>query len=106
MVKIAVMGDAESIRGFAAVGLEIFPCDGTTDEVHLFRRLAAGDYGIIYVTDDLAQRLDKEIRKTEEQMLPAVIPIPGARGNTGLGMQRLKASVEKAVGSDILFNND
>ncbi len=27
MVKIAVLGDTESIKGFAAVGLDIYPCD-------------------------------------------------------------------------------
>lgn len=106
MVKIAVMGDTESIKGFAAVGLEIFPCDSADDEVPLFRRLASGEYGVIYITDDLALRLEKEIRKVEDQLLPAVIPIPGARGNTGMGLQRLKQSVERAVGSDIIFNND
>ena len=31
MVKIAVLGDTESIKGFAAVGLEIFPCDREED---------------------------------------------------------------------------
>ena len=38
-------------------------------------------------------------------MLPAVIPIPGVRGNTGIGTKRLSSFVEKAVGSDIIFND-
>ena len=36
----------------------------------------------------------------------AVIPIPGSRGSNGLGMSRVRANVEKAIGADILFNNE
>ena len=36
--------------------------------------------------------------------LPAVVPIPGISGNTGLGLRQVKRSVEQAVGSDILAN--
>ena len=39
-----------------------------------------------------------------KRQLPAVVPIPGLFGNTGLGMQQVKHSVEQAVGSDILAN--
>ena len=31
MVKIAVLGDTESIKGFAAVGLDIYPCDADAE---------------------------------------------------------------------------
>ena len=43
------------------------------------------------------------MKKQEEAMVPAVIPIPGVKGNTGLGIRRLSQSVEKAVGADIIF---
>ena len=39
-------------------------------------------------------------------MTPAVIAIPGVKGNTGIGISGVKKSVEQAVGSDILFSND
>lgn len=102
MHRVAVLGDMESIQGFAAVGLDIFPCDDAAEAPALFRRLTGGGYGVIYVTEALMEPLDREIRKTEEQMVPAVIPIPGVRGNTGVGARRLHEAVERAVGSDIL----
>ena len=39
-------------------------------------------------------------------MLPAIIPIPGVTGNTGMGIKMVKKSVEQAVGSDIIFNDN
>ena len=46
-----------------------------------------------------------EIARYQDQLLPAIIQIPGISGNTGDGVQGVKKSVEQAVGSDILFSN-
>lgn len=106
MVKIAVVGDADSIKGFACVGLDIYPCAPEREAaVQLLRRLAAGAYGIIYMTEAVFSVAGQEIRKYDEQLSPAIVPIPGLKGDTGVGMQRLRESVEQAVGSDIVFND-
>ena len=70
------------------------------------RRLASGDYAVIYITEALAAQIPHEIARYREQVLPAIIQIPGVSGNTGAGITGVKKSVEQAVGSDILFGND
>lgn len=104
MVNIAVIGDNESTKGFAAVGLQIHPCETADQAQAALKRLVSEGCGIIYITEEYAQALSKEISALDEALLPAVIPIPGVKGNTGIGVARLKNSVEKAVGSDIIFN--
>ena len=81
MYKIAVLGDRDSIYGFAALGL-----------------------AVVYITEALSAQLGPELERCRENLLPAVIPIPGVHGNTGMGIQMVKRSVEQAVGSDIIFN--
>ena len=54
----------------------------------------------------LAAELAHEISKYREQVLPAIIQIPGISGNTGAGVAGVKKSVEQAVGSDIIFSNN
>ncbi len=104
--NIAVIGDSESIKGFGAIGLDIFPCDNPEKAAQLFRRIADSEnYAVIYMTEELFALADKERKRYEERLIPAVIPLPGVRGNTGIGSKRLSAFVEQAVGSDILFNN-
>lgn len=105
MYKIAVLGDYDSIYGFAALGLATFPVSGTEEAAKELHRLAANQYGIIYITEGLAAKLKREIDKYKEQVLPAIILIPGISGNTGAGIEGVKKSVEQAVGSDILFSN-
>jgi V/A-type H+-transporting ATPase subunit F len=67
--------------------------------------LAESGYAVVYVTEALCGYIKEELEFYREKPLPAIIPIPGASGNTGLGMARVKKFVERAVGSDILSGN-
>ncbi len=106
MYSIAVMGDKDSVAGFGALGLETRFADEPAGCRKVFRQLASsGRYAVIYITEKAAAMIGDEIDKYNEAMLPAVIRIPGVSGNTGEGIMQVKRSVEKAVGSDIIFNN-
>ena len=70
----------------------------------LIRRLAEENYAVLYVTEALCAQIPEELDRLREAPLPAVVPIPGISGNTGLGLRQVKRSVEQAVGSDILAN--
>jgi V/A-type H+-transporting ATPase subunit F len=105
MHKVAVMGDYDSIYGFQALGLDTFPVTEKEESVRILRRLAGGEYAIIYITESLADKISAEIEKYKEQLTPAIILIPSVKGNTGAGVQGVKDSVEQAIGSDIVFGN-
>lgn len=106
MYRIAVIGDYDSIYGFATLGLETFPVSEPEYGAAQLKRLADGDYAVIYITEALAAELENEILKYREAMKPAIILIPGVSGNTGAGISGVKKSVEQAVGSDILFSGN
>ena len=97
MYKLAAMGDKDSIYGFASLGVNIFPVTDPVQAAHTIRRLADNGYGVIYITE-----IPDEIERYASKPLPAIIPVPGVRGNTGLGLANVSKFVEKAVGSDIL----
>ena len=92
MYKIAAMGDRDSIYGFASLGLSVFPEDDPQSASHKLKKLA----------EELAERISPEIERFKDSPLPAIIPIPGVAGNTGLGMREVSGYVERAVGSDIV----
>lgn len=106
MYKIAVLGDRDSIYGFAALGLDTFPVTDPADGARRLRDLAEGSYAVIYITEALAAQLEAEIDRYRNARLPAIILIPGVCGNTGAGIGAVKKSVEQAVGSDIIFNGN
>lgn len=103
MYKIAVLGPYDSIYGFATLGLETYPIEDAKQGAETLRRLADGEFAVIYITERLAAELSGEIARLRERILPAVILIPGISGNTGQGVEQVKKCVEQAVGSDIIF---
>ena len=105
MYKIGVMGDHDSIYGFAALGFDVFPVEGDEAKRKL-KELAESDYAVIYITEKLAKELHEQLDKYRDELLPAIIQIPGVSGNTGEGIRDVHLSVEKAVGSDILFEKE
>ncbi len=102
MYKIAVLGDRDSICGFACLGVETAVVYSENEIKGQFSRLVNENYGIIYITEYCADVLKDEISALESSVTPAVILIPGVKGNTGKGMENISRTVEKAVGSLIL----
>lgn len=100
MYKIAVIGDSDSISGFSAIGMAVYPVNDEDEALDRLTELSAGSYGVIFVTENVYGKISEEYVRTDA--LPAVIPIPGATGNTGVGMRDVSKFVEKAVGSDII----
>jgi V/A-type H+-transporting ATPase subunit F len=103
MYKIGMIGDRESVSGFRAVGIDVFPCEAAEDAGKTLHRLAGEDYAIIYITESLAEKIEEEIDSYKDDKLPAIIPIPGKGGTSGNGLRNVSKAVERAVGSDILF---
>jgi len=101
MYKIAVLGDRDSVLGFKALGLDIFPVEGVEEGRQTLHQLAKEDYAIIYITELLAQSVRSEIDRYKTSVTPAVILIPGKGGSLGLGAQALQSAIERAVGADI-----
>ena len=106
MYRIGVVGDRESVLGFKAVGLEVFPCDLPEEAEKFISGIAKEDFAIIYVTEQLYQGIGDVVARYAEDKLPAIIPIPSKEGTLGLGIEGVKKSVERAVGADILFGGD
>lgn len=102
MYKVAVIGDKDSVYGFASLGMSVFPTEDAETAENTLKKLAGADFGVIYITEHLASQISEEIEKYRFESKPAIILIPGIKGNTGAGMADVNKSVEKAVGSNIL----
>lgn len=102
MYKIAVVGDKDSILAFKALGIDVvvaYEEDETRQKVDF---LAQNGYGIIFITEQLAEKIEETIKRYNNKVTPAVILIPSNRGTLNIGMNNINKYVEKAVGSNIL----
>lgn len=102
MYKIAVMGDKDSIYGFASIGLEIIPADDAKTAAHALKKAAEEQYAVVFVTEKLAVQIQDEIEKYSDRICPAIILIPSVGFESSVGLDNISKLVQKAVGSDIL----
>ena len=64
MYKVAVVGDYDSIYGFAALGLETFPVSDVKETEKVFLELASGSYAVIYITEAAGGRDSGALART------------------------------------------
>lgn len=102
MYKIGVVGDKDSILAFKAIGIDVYPILEIEEARRTIDRMAADNYAVIFVTEQVAKDLEETIERYNKSMLPAIILIPSNQGSLNIGMQRIQDNVEKAVGVNIL----
>ena len=100
--RIAVLGDKDSVLGFKALGLDVFPAETVEEATRTLHELAKENYAVVYLTEQYAAGMTAEVARYKDELTPAIILIPGKDGSLGIGMANVKSAVERAVGADIL----
>ncbi len=104
--KIAVIGDKDSIMGFKTIGVDIYPVTSTEEAVELLKKMVADNYGVIFITEELAQGMQAVLDELYKRFLPTIVLIPNSKGTLGIGIEQIRKNVEKAIGADILFRKE
>jgi len=105
--KIAAIGEEDIIIGFKALGIEIHPATAPEEVPEILERLIATDeYGIIFVTESIADQVEQVMAEIGIRPLPSLVYIPGSQGSQGFAMQRIRKIIEKAIGADILSGKE
>lgn len=104
--KIAILGSADAVSGFRAVGVDAIAAQNIEQAQSSFKEVYdSTKYAVLFVTEDWMDKLQPFINELPPKALPAVVAIPSQAGSTGAGLYNLKRIVEQAVGSDILSND-
>jgi V/A-type H+-transporting ATPase subunit F len=106
MYKVGVMGDKDTVLAFKALGLNTFPVTEPDEAKRTLRALARDRYAVIFITEQMASKIEDMIEEYQNEILPAIILIPNNQGSLGIGMQKIKESVERAIGVDIIFERE
>ena len=104
MYKVGIIGDKDSVLGFLALGIDIFPAYEADEIKRNIRDLVEKEYAIIYITEQASLLVQEYIARYKDNRLPAIIIIPGIGGSMGIGMNEVRESAKRAIGADILFS--
>ena len=70
------------------------------------RAMAREKFAVIFITEQVSVQIEDMISEYENEVLPAIIPIPNNRGSLGVGLKKIRESVERAIGVDIFFERE
>lgn len=102
MYKIGVVGDKDSILSFKAIGIDVYPVVDEKEAQKTVDKMARDNYGVIFITENIAQNIEETISRYSKNLVPAIILIPNNQGSLGIGLKNVVDNVEKAIGVNIL----
>lgn len=106
MYKIRVIGDKDTVLSFKSIGVDTFPAIDEKEAYEKLIKLSRENYAVIFVTEQLAAKMEDKLSVFREKLLPIITLIPSNRGTLGIGINSVKKSVEKAIGVDIIFERE
>ncbi len=100
--KIAFIGDADSVLGFRALGVETVVPENADSAREQFARLVKEKISIIMITENMMDDLQEQIEETVHMAIPSVVVLPGITGTQKRGETTIRELIIKAVGVDLM----
>jgi vacuolar-type H+-ATPase subunit F/Vma7 len=103
--KVAVLGDADFVMPFSALGLETFAVEQQRDQiVEAAQRIVDAKYALVVVAEDVARAADEVFADTETAPTPCIVVVPFTTESEGFATEALGRVLKLATGIDILQN--
>ncbi len=100
--EIAFLGDADSVLGFRALGVETIVPNDDDDARKQFERLVKQKTSIIMITEKMMDCLQEQMEEVVHMAIPAVVVLPGITGTLKRGEDTIRELIIRAVGVDLM----
>ncbi len=104
--RIAFLGDADSVLGFRALGVETIVPANSEDAVAEFRKLVKKQTSVIMITENMLDHLQEQVEETAHMAIPAVVVLPDVTGSQHRGEDTIRSLILRAVGVDLMAEDD
>lgn len=99
--KICAIGENNNISIFKGIGVDtLVSIDIDEIDQYIFNMVKVG-CKIIYISEKLYKEITEILDKYKHKPFPMIIPIPINEEIQGVGLEKIKKNVEKAIGFDI-----
>jgi len=116
--KVAVLGDADFVMPFSAMGLDTFAVEGHRDPegermrlgtqqqdarlIETAEQIAGANYALVVVAENIAPMVEDVFAAVRDKAVPCVIVVPFTTEPEGFAVRSLGRSLKIATGIDIL----
>ena len=73
MYSIGVIGGYDHVCGFMALGFDTVSVESREQALNALRKMASGEYGIVFITEDYYEMLRGECDKYNRSLVPAAV---------------------------------
>lgn len=103
--KVAVLGDADFVMPFSALGLDTFAVEQQRDQiVATAQSIVDAKYALVVVAENVAREAHEAFAPTESEPTPCIVVVPFTTESEGFATEALGRVLKLATGIDILAN--
>ena len=99
--KIAALGDEDNMFPFIQVGMDFYKTEEGNALLIQVAKLISSGYYLFYIDEDSLSGCTELLTMYDKHPSVTIITVPG-NNKDGIGMQRIRKMVEKALGQNIL----
>lgn len=100
-IDLAAIAETKSVILFNAIGIKTFSVNHPNEVDRIIFQLVNQKCKIIYLSEALYEAIPETIDKYKFSPFPIIIPIPISDRSQGVGLNKIKENVEKAIGINI-----
>ena len=103
--KVAVLGGADFVMPFSAIGLDTFAVEPEEEKVaQAAEELLKAKYGLIIVAENTAKLAGDIFEDAQKTSTPCIVIVPFTTESDGFASEALGRAIKLATGIDILAN--
>lgn len=107
-MRVAIIGNENTVLPLKSLGIEIFNIASQKEGEEILARIRNTEnendnYAIIFITSDWHKKLELEIAKFKNKVLPAIISLPSPTEKKGATLAGLEKMMERAIGSKLIL---
>jgi len=104
--KVAVLGDADFVMPFSALGVDTYPAGTGTGEIaESARKIVQGKYALVVLAENAAPEAQDVFAVFQNEPTPCTVVVPFTTQSEGFATRALGRVLKLATGINILQNN-
>lgn len=104
--KVAVLGDADFVMPFSALGVDTYPVGQTAEQIRESADKIINDkYALVVVAENIATNVEEIFSAYQDAPTPCVIVVPFTTEPAGVATRALGKAIKMAAGINILQND-
>ena len=101
--KVAVIGDADFVMPFAAIGVDTFPVgDAPGSHADTAAKVFKDNYALVVVAENIAPAVQDVLADYKDDPTPAVVVVPFTTESKGFATKSLAEILKMATGINIM----